>query len=162
MRVAVYPGSFDPVTKGHFDIIERASRLFDKLIVVVLINPEKQPVFSAAERVRFIEEITAGVENVEVDSFDGLLADYVTRRGATAVIKGLRAMSDFEYEFQMALINKQLNPAMETLFLITGNEYMYLSSSIVRQLASFGGDVSRFIPAEIRDEIVERLRKAGD
>lgn len=162
MRVAVYPGSFDPVTKGHFDIIERASRLFDKLIVVVLINPEKRPVFSAAERVRFIEEITAGVENVEVDSFDGLLADYVTRRGATAVIKGLRAMSDFEYEFQMALINKQLNPAMETLFLITGNEYMYLSSSIVRQLASFGGDVSRFIPAEIRDEIVERLRKAGD
>ncbi|MCL2539244.1 MAG: pantetheine-phosphate adenylyltransferase [Oscillospiraceae bacterium] len=162
MRIAVYPGSFDPVTRGHFDIIERASRLFDRLVVVVLVNPDKRPVFSAEERVLFIERITAGIENVEVDSFDGLLADYFKEKGATAVVKGLRAMSDFEYEFQMALINKQINPEMETLFLNTSGEYMYLSSSIVRQLASFGGDVSSFIPAEIRDEIVERLRKAGE
>lgn len=161
MRIAIYPGSFDPVTKGHLDIIERAAGLFDKLIVVVLTNPAKTPVFSVEERVSYIRRIVEKLDNVETDCFDGLLADYVKLKGAGAIVKGLRAMSDFEYEFQMALTNKQLNPEMETLFLITSAEYMYLSSSIVRQLASFGADISRFIPDEIRDIIVERLRKAG-
>ena len=161
MRITIYPGSFDPVTKGHLDIIERAAALFDKLIVVVLSNPDKNPVFPVDERVSFIEKITENMGNVEVDSFDGLLADYVRIKGAMAIVKGLRAMSDFEYEFQMALTNKKLNPDMETLFLNTSGEYMYLSSSMVKQLASFGGDISGFIPAEIRDDIVKRLRKAG-
>ena len=161
-RIMVYPGSFDPVTEGHLDIIKRAAKLFDRLIVVVLINPEKHPVFSVEERVGFIERITENLDNVEVDSFGGLLADYVKLKGATAIIKGLRAMSDFESEFQMALTNKQLNPDMETLFLNTGGEYMFLSSSMVKQVASFGGDISRFIPGEIRDDIVKRLRKAGN
>ncbi len=161
MKTTIYPGSFDPATKGHLDIIERASRLFDKLIVVVLTNPDKHPVFSVDERVGFVKRITKHLDNVEVDCFDGLLSDYVKLKGAASIVKGLRAVSDFEYEFQMALTNKQLNPEMETLFLNTSGEYMYLSSSIVKQVASFGGDVSRFIPAEIRDDIVERLRKVG-
>lgn len=161
MKTTIYPGSFDPVTKGHFDIIERASKLFDKLIVVVVTNPEKKPLFTVEERVKFIERITTHLDNVEVDCFDGLLADYVKLKGANSIVKGLRAVSDFEYEFQMALTNKQLNPEMETLFLNTSGEYMYLSSSIVKQVASFGGDISRFIPAEIREDIVERLRKGA-
>jgi len=159
MKVIVYPGSFDPATKGHLDIIERAAALFDKLIVVVLTNPDKTPIFSVEERVGFIKRITAEMKNVEVDSYDGLLADYVKIKGASAVVKGLRAMSDFENEFQMALTNKQINPDMETLFLNTSSEFMFLSSSMVRQLASFGGDISNFIPPEIRDDIVERLRR---
>lgn len=161
MKTTIYPGSFDPVTKGHLDIIERASKLFDKLIVVVVTNPEKTPMFTVEERVKFIERITTQLDNVEVDCFDGLLADYVKLKGANSIVKGLRAVSDFEYEFQMALTNKQLNPEMETLFLNTSGEYMYLSSSIVKQVASFGGDISRFIPAEIREDIVERLRKGA-
>ena len=160
-RLTIYPGSFDPVTEGHFDIIKRAVKLFDRLVVVVLVNPGKKPVFSVQERVGFIKRITAGMDNVEVESFEGLLADYVKIRGASAVVKGLRAMSDFESEFQMALTNKQLNPDMETLFLNTSGEYMFLSSSMVKQVASFGGDISRFIPEEIRDDIVKRLRKVG-
>lgn len=159
MKIVVYPGSFDPATKGHLDIIERASQLVDKLVVVVLINPDKNPIFSVEERVGFIKRITGHLKNVEVDCFDGLLANYVKTIGAVAVIKGLRAMSDFENEFQMALTNKQLNPEMETLFLNTSSEYMYLSSSMVRQLASFGGDISPFIPSEIAEDIVNRLKR---
>ena len=159
MITVVYPGSFDPVTKGHLDIIERAVNLFDKLIVVVLSNPDKTPIFSVDERVEFIRRITKHLSNVEVDSSEGLLVDFVKQKGASAVVKGLRAMSDFENEFQMALTNKQLYPDMETLFLITSSEYMYLSSSMVRQLASFGGDISSFIPDEITNDIVKRLKR---
>ncbi len=159
MRIAVCPGSFDPVTKGHINIIERASKLFDKIIVVVVINPNKTPTFSIDERIDFLKRTTAHLENVEVDSFSGLLADYVKRAGACAVIKGLRAVSDFEYEFQQALANKQINPEMETMFLITSQEYMYLSSSVVRQIAEFGGSIDRLVPEEISSEIEEKLRK---
>ncbi|MCL1830901.1 MAG: pantetheine-phosphate adenylyltransferase [Oscillospiraceae bacterium] len=160
MKTVVYPGSFDPVTKGHLDIIERTAQLFDKLIVVVLINPAKKAIFSVEERVEYIRRITGDFVNVSVDCYDGLLVDYVKSKGASAVVKGLRAMSDFENEFQMALTNKHLYPDMETLFLNTSSEYMFLSSSMVRQLASFGGDISPFIPEEIAEDVATRLAKA--
>jgi len=159
MRIVVYPGSFDPVTKGHLDIIERAAQLFDRLVVVVLTNPDKNPIFSVEERVEYIKRITGHLDNVEVDNYDGLLVNFVKLKGASAVVKGLRAMSDFENEFQMALTNKQLYPDMETLFLNTSSEFMYLSSSMVRQLASFGGDISPFIPEEISKDIAARLKR---
>ena len=159
MRIAICPGSFDPVTKGHLDILQRASKLFDKIIVVVVINADKKPSFSAAERVEMIKRATADIKNMEVDTFSGLLMDYVRERGAIAVVKGLRAVTDFEYEFQMALINKKLNPDADTLFLTTSAENMYLSSSIVKQIASFGGDITDSVPAEIADEVEKRLGK---
>ena len=144
MKLAVYPGSFDPVTLGHLDIIVRASKIFDKLIVGVPINPDKHASFSVEER-------------MEVDKVDGLLADYAKRRGAMVVVKGLRALSDFEYEFQQALTNKKLNPELETMFLATSAENMFLSSSMVKQVAGFGGDISPFVPACILETIRERL-----
>ncbi|NLL92107.1 MAG: pantetheine-phosphate adenylyltransferase [Ruminococcaceae bacterium] len=162
MRTTIYPGSFDPITKGHLDIIKRAAKLFDKLIVVVLTNPDKEACFTIRERVEFVEKVTKDLENVEVDTFDGLLADYVKIRGAGSIVKGLRALSDFEYEFQMALTNKQINPDMETLFLNTSSEYMYLSSSIVKQVGFFGGDISDFVPEEIIDDITKKIRKVGE
>ncbi len=159
MRIAVCPGSFDPVTKGHLDIINRAAKLFDKVIVLVVINPDKNPYFSVEERVRFIKRVTADIPNVEVDAYGGLLAEYVSIKNACAIVKGLRAVSDFEYEFQMALANKHLNHELETLFLTTSPEYLYLSSSLVKQMAAFGGDVSEFIPQELVEDILARLRK---
>ncbi len=161
MKTAVCPGSFDPVTKGHLDIIKRASKLFDRVIVVVLQNTAKNSTFTVEERVHFIEESTKGIENVSVDSYDGLLMDFCRINGAVAVVKGLRAVSDFEYEFQMSLINKELNPNIETVFINTAQEYMFLSSSVVREVASFGGDVSRFVPEPISEEITEKLVKGG-
>ncbi len=157
MRIAVCPGSFDPITKGHLDIINRASKLFDKVIVVVLENPAKSPTFSVNERLGFIHRVLEPFDNVEYDTYDGLLAEYVKKVGACAIVKGLRAVSDFEYEFQMDLINKQLNPEFETVFLNTAQDYLYLSSSIVKQVAMFNGDISKFIPEEIREDIVKRL-----
>ena len=162
MRIAVCPGSFDPITKGHLDIIKRASRLFDHVVVVVLQNTAKKSTFTVEERVHFIDECTKGIENVSVDSYDGLLMDYCEMRGAVAVVKGLRAVTDFEYEFQMSLINKQLNSGIETVFINTAQEYMFLSSSVVREVASFGGDVSQFVPDPISTEIQERLTKKGE
>ena len=162
MRTAVCPGSFDPVTKGHLDIIKRASRLFDKVIVVVLQNTAKHSTFSVEERVHFIQESTRDIENVSVESYDDLLMDYCRLRNAVAVVKGLRAVTDFEYEFQMSLINKQLNPDIETVFINTAQEYMFLSSSVVREVASFGGDVSQFVPDPISEEITKKLVKGGD
>ncbi len=159
MKIAVCPGSFDPITLGHLDIITRAAAMFDKIIVVVMNNANKQCLFSPEERKKLIEKSIVDLPNVEVDTYDGLLADYAKMRGACAIIKGLRAMSDFEYEFQMALTNKKLNPNIETLFLTTRAENMYLSSSIVRQIASMNGDISDFIPAIIHDDIVTRLSK---
>ena len=156
--IAVYPGSFDPITLGHLDIIKRASSLFGKLIVVVMVNPNKNYSFSAEERVELIKKSVAEFKNVEVEYSSGLLADYAKQKGAKAIIKGLRALSDFEYEFQMALTNKQLNPDVETVFLTTTSDYMYLSSSMVKQIASMGGNISGFVPDAIHKQIINRLK----
>ena len=160
MLTGIYPGSFDPVTIGHLDIIGRARKIFDHVIVAVMVNPEKHTMFTTEERIALIQKCTKDMEDVEVVSFDGLLADYAKMRGATAIVKGLRAMSDFEYEFQQALTNRKLNPELETVFMITRAENMFLSSSIVKQIASFGGDVSNFVPACILDDIKERIYAA--
>lgn len=158
MKIAICPGSFDPVTLGHLDIISRASRLFDKVIVAVLCNTSKNPSFTVEERMDFLRQVTAPYSNVEIDSFNGLLVDYAKKKGAVAVVKGLRAVSDFEYEFQMSMINKKLYPQVETVYLNTSQDYMYLSSSVVKQIASFGGDISNFVPEIIHDKIVDRLK----
>ena len=158
MKIAICPGSFDPVTLGHLDIISRASRLFDKVIVAVLCNMEKNPSFTVEERMEFLREVTSQYDNVEIDSFNGLLVDYAKEKGAVAVVKGLRAVSDFEYEFQMSMINKKLYPNVETVYLNTSQDYMYLSSSVIKQIASFGGDISNFVPEAIHHKIVDRLR----
>ena len=163
MRIAVCPGSFDPVTLGHLDIISRASKIFDKIIVAVPVNPEKHSSFSIEERMELLRIACQSerLENVEIDKVDGLLADYAKHKGAMAIVKGLRALSDFEYEFQQALTNKKLNPELETMFLATSAENMFLSSSMVKQVAGFGGDISHFVPPCILDTIKERLcRKA--
>ncbi len=159
-RIAVCPGSFDPVTFGHLDIISRASRLFDTVIVLVSTNLDKKPAFTLTERLLMIEKVTAEYENVVIDILeDELLAEYVRRVGADAIVKGLRAVTDFEYEFQMALGNRKLCPEAETVFLTTAAENMYLSSSIVKQIAVLGGDISSFVPAEILPVIESRLRR---
>lgn len=157
MRVAVCPGSFDPITKGHVDVVARAAGLFDEIIVAVLCNYEKTPTFSTDERVDFAKKALARFENVRVEAYDGLLVNYAKDVGACAIIKGLRAVTDFEYEFQMSLINKKMNPEVETLFLNTNSDYMYLSSSLVKQIAAFGGDITDFIPEEITEDIQRRL-----
>ena len=159
MRIAICPGSFDPVTKGHIDIITRASKLFDKVIVVVSTNPSKTGCFGLDERVDLINMCVSHIHNVEVDVVTRLLADYAKQVNACAIVKGLRAVTDFEYEFQMALANKKLNPEAETIFLTTASENMYLSSSLVKQIASFGGDISDFVPIEINDIVSRRLNK---
>ena len=161
MKIAICPGSFDPVTLGHLDIISRASKLFDGVIVVVMSNAAKSPLFNQVERMELIQRAidAAGVDNVTVDCYDGLLADYVKMRNATAIVKGLRAMSDFEYEFQMALTNRKMYPEAETVFLTTSAENMYLSSSLVKQVAQLGGDISDFVPACILPDITEKFRK---
>ncbi|MCD7959701.1 MAG: pantetheine-phosphate adenylyltransferase [Ruminococcus sp.] len=159
-RIAICPGSFDPVTIGHLDIITRASKLFDQVIVLVSKNMMKQhKCFTPQERKELIACVIADLPNVSVDIFDGLLADYVREAGAIAIVKGLRAVSDFEYEFQMALANRKLYAGAETVFLTTTAENMYLSSSVVKQIAAFGGDISHFIPSEILDVITKRLVK---
>ena len=157
MKTVICPGSFDPVTLGHMDIITRASNLFDKVIVAVLNNSAKNPSFTIDERMALLKETTKDFDNVEISTFDGLLVDFAKIKGASAVVKGLRAVTDFEYEFQMSMINKKLCPEIETVFLNTSQEYMYLSSSVVKQIARAGGDISKFVPAEIRDKIVDRL-----
>ncbi len=156
-RIAICPGSFDPITIGHIDIISRAATMFDKIIVVVMNNVKKTCCFSPEERKALIHKAVGDIPNIEIDTYDGLLAEYAKSRGACAIIKGLRAMSDFEYEFQMALTNKKLNPELETLFLTTRAENMYLSSSMVKQIAGMGGDISSFVPATILDDIVNRI-----
>lgn len=157
MKLAICPGSFDPITKGHVDIILRAAKLFDKVIVLVLTNPNKKNTFSMDDRCRLIKKALGEAQNVEVDTYSGLLAEYAESVGATAIVKGLRAMSDFEYEFQMALTNKKLYPGLETVFLTSSAENMYLSSSMVRQVAFFGGDISAFVPEEILEDVEEVL-----
>ncbi len=161
MKTAICPGSFDPVTLGHIDIIRRASRLFDRVIVVVMTNAVKSPLFTQVERMDLLQRAieAEGLTGVVVDCYDGLLADYARQRNADVIVKGLRAVTDFEYEFQMALTNSKLNPVAETAFLTTSAEHMYLSSSLVKQVAHYGGDISAFVPSCIVDDIEAKYRK---
>lgn len=159
MRTAIYPGSFDPVTCGHLDIINRASKLFDNLIVLVSVNPLKSTCFSPEERVELIRRVTKNIPNIEVDSSDGLLIDYFKKRNADVIVKGLRAMSDFEYEFQMALVNKDLCYNAETVFLCADVVGTFLSSSMVKQIALFGGDISSYVPKEIEEDIIKGVKR---
>lgn len=157
MTVAVYPGSFDPVTLGHYDIIERTAQIMDKVVIGVLLNKSKTPLFSAEERVKMLEEVTAGLPNVEVQCFDGLLIDFARRCGARVIVRGLRAVTDFEYELQMAQTNRVIAPEIDTLFLNTNLKYSYLSSSIVKEIAAFGGDISMFLHPEVAKQVREKF-----
>lgn len=161
MRVAIYPGSFDPITNGHLDIITRGSKIYDKLIVGVLVNIDKKGLFTIEERVELIKKVTKHLSNVEVVSFNGLLVDLARKHEAKVILKGLRAVSDFEYEFQMALMNTQLEPSIETLFMMTSSAYSYLSSSAVKQVAKFGGNISGLVPDEIITEVYNKIRGLG-
>jgi len=161
MKIAVYPGSFDPITMGHLDIIKRAAAMFDHVIVAVLTNSKKSPLFSADERKHMIKESVVGINNVEIDEFDGLLVDYIKKKNAYTIVRGLRAMSDFENEFQMALINKKMNPDAETVFFSTSLDYMYLSSSVVREIARGGGDISTLVPEQAHSMIINYFKKGG-
>ena len=157
MKTAIYPGSFDPVTSGHLNIIRRAAKIFDKLIVCVMVNAGKNPMFSLEERVELIRRVTADIPNVEVDFSNELLANYARQRDIGVIVKGLRAGSDFENEFQMALINHKINPDLDTMFLTAESRYMYLSSSTVKELGSYGVDLSDFLPSEIIPDFQERI-----
>ncbi len=158
-KTVICPGSFDPVTLGHLDVITRAAKMFDKVYVAVLVNSSKSPCFSIEERMELLGDAVNGLENVEIVSFEGLLAEYCREHEVNAIVKGLRAVSDFEYEFQMAIANKRLNPELETIFLTADSDSMYLSSSMVREIGSMGGDISNFVPACVHDRIVGKLTK---
>lgn len=158
MKIAIYPGSFDPITSGHLNIIQRAAKIFDKLIVCVMVNAGKKPMFTQEERVNLIRRVTKDIPNVEVDLSDELLAEYAKRKGSCVIVKGLRAGSDFENEFQMALINHKINPELDTMFLTAESQYMYLSSSTVKELGSYGVDLSDFLPDEIIPDFQERIK----
>ena len=157
MKTAIYPGSFDPVTSGHLNIIRRAANIFDRLIVCVMVNAGKNPMFTLEEREALIRRVTADLPNVEVDSSNELLADYARRRGSCVIVKGLRAGSDFESEFQMALVNRKLNPELDTMFLTADSQHMYLSSSMVKELGKYGAELSDFLPQEIIPDFREKL-----
>jgi pantetheine-phosphate adenylyltransferase len=157
-RVAVYPGSFDPVTSGHIDIIQRASEIFDSIIVAVIINPEKKPLFDIDERIKMLKEAAKGFGNVEIDSFDGLLIDFAEKMKASIIIRGLRAVSDFDYEFQMALTNRKMDPKIETVFLMTDYKHSFLSSSLVKQIARLGGDISELVPASVKTYLKKKFK----
>ena len=158
MRTVVYPGSFDPVTNGHLDVIHRAARLFDRVIVAIARNEGKGPFFTLAERRRLVEDSVTHLKNVEVDTFAGLLVDYVEKREAQAIIRGLRALSDFEFEFQLALMNRKLNERVETIFMMPKDAYTFLSSRIVKEIARLGGDVSAFVPVPVQAALAGTLR----
>jgi pantetheine-phosphate adenylyltransferase len=155
--LAVYPGSFDPLTNGHVDIITRGARLFDRIIVAVLINAEKSPLFSLPERVEIARDVFRGVPNVEVDMFDGLLVDYVERRGAHVIVRGLRAVSDFEFEFQMALMNQRLNGKIDTVFMMPAEQYTYTSSRLIKEVFRLGGRVHGLVPDTVEDRLRRKL-----
>ena len=157
MKTAIYPGSFDPITSGHLNIIRRAADIFDKLIVCVMVNSTKQPLFSQEERVQMIRDVTCDIPNVEVDSSCELLAEYAKQKGTCVIVKGLRAGSDFENEFSMAIINHKINPGLDTMFLTSEHQYMYLSSSIVKELAAYDVDLSEFLPEKIIPVFKQRI-----
>ena len=159
-KVAIYPGSFDPVTNGHIDIVERGLKLFDKIIVSILHNPKKEYLFPLEERLEMLKDCLKKFKGVEIDSFDGLLVDYAASRKAHAILRGLRAMSDFEYEFQMALMNRRLSPSAETVFLSAEEEYTYLSSKLVKEVAALGGDVTGLVPEPVQRRLERLFRKA--
>ena len=157
---AIYPGSFDPPTNGHLDLVERGSKIFDELIVAVLRNSEKTPLFSIGERRRMLEDLTAGFKNVRVDVFDGLTVHYASRVKASAMLRGIRALSDYEYELQMALMNRKLRPELETVFMMPAEKYSYLSSRLVREVARLGGDISKLVPELVEQRLREKLDPA--
>ena len=158
-KIAIYPGSFDPLHNGHVDIIQRGSRLFDRIVVAILLNIEKAPLFTVQERVAIAREVFRDNPNVEVDTFDGLLVDYARRKGANAIVRGLRAISDFEYEMQMALMNRNLNPGVETVFMMPAETYTYVSSRIVKEVVALGGSVTNLVPSIVNDRL-RRKREA--
>lgn len=161
-KVAIYPGSFDPVTNGHIDIIERGLKLFDKVIVTILYNPKKEYLFSLEERLEMLRDCTKNFKNVEIESYDGLLVDYADSRKAHAILRGLRAMSDFEYEFQMALMNRRLNRDVQTVFLMTGFRWIYTSSSIIKEAVQFGGNIEGMVPPLVKKKLKAKFAPAAE
>ena len=159
-RIAIYPGSFDPVTNGHLDILKRGLKLFDRIIVAILQNPGKQSLFSVEERIDMLTRSLKGLSNTEIDTFDGLLVDYAARRKAHAILRGMRAVSDFEYEFQMALMNRRLNREIQTVFLMTGLRWIFTSSSIIKEAARFGGNIEGMVPAYVLRKIKAKFKES--
>jgi pantetheine-phosphate adenylyltransferase len=162
MPVAIYPGSFDPLTNGHVDIITRGARLFDRIVIAVLVNAEKSPLFTMAERVEIARAVFKHLPNVEVDTFDGLLVDYVARRDAQVIVRGLRAVSDFEFEFQMALMNQRLNGKIDTIFMMPAEQYTYTSSRLIKEVFSLGGQVHGLVPDMVEQRLREKLKNVKD
>lgn len=158
-KTAIYPGFFDPITNGHLSIVKRALEIFDKLIIAILNNPQKRPLFSVEERIYMIKETVKSMKNVEVDTFDGLLVDYAVQKRSNVVLRGLRALSDFEYEFQMALMNRKLNRSVQSIFLMTDYKWFYTSSTIIKEAASFGGDVSGLVPKLVNDNLKKKFER---
>ena len=158
-KTAIYPGFFDPITNGHLSIVSRGLDIFDRLIIAILHNPKKEPLFSIDERIEMIREALKGNPNIEVDTFDGLLVDYVIHKKSNIILRGLRALSDFEYEFQMALMNRKLNRDVQSVFLMTDYKWFYISSTIIKEAASFGGDVSGLVPEFVNDKLKEKFLK---
>jgi len=159
LRIAVYPGSFDPITNGHLDIIRRSQGLFDLIIIAINDNPSRNYLFRGEERVRMVKEVLGDLSHIEVERFEGLLVDYARDRGAGFIIRGLRALSDFEYEFQMDLMNRKLNPHIETIYLMTNQDYSYLSSSIIKEIVRLGGSTSGLIPDSVREKLLKKMKR---
>jgi pantetheine-phosphate adenylyltransferase len=159
-KIAIYPGSFDPVTNGHLDILKRGLKLFDKIIVAILHNPGKESLFTMQERVAMLEKSLKGLKNTEIDTFDGLLVDYAAKRKADAILRGMRAVSDFEYEFQLALMNRRLNREIQTVFLMTGLRWIFTSSSIIKEAAQFGGNIEGMVPANVLKKLKKKFQQA--